>query len=82
MAAAQVAVADMLPVDGVDFLLGNDLAGARVFPSSVPVVEAPAGGVVAPSYPICAVTRSMASSARTVDVSQDSGADNGAHGSP
>ena len=44
-AAAQVAVADTLPVDGVEFLLGNDLAGARVFPSPVLVVKAPAGGV-------------------------------------
>ena len=60
-AAAQVAVADALPVDGVDFLLGNDLAGARVFPSPVPVVEAQAGRVLASSYSVCAVTRSMAS---------------------
>ena len=47
--AAQLAVADTLPVDRVDFLLGNDLAGARVFPSPVPVVEAPADRVVASS---------------------------------
>ena len=81
-AAAQVALADTLPVDGVDFLLGNDLAGARVFPSPVSVVEAPAGGMVASSYPVCAATRSMANSARAVDVSQDSEADSGAHGLP
>ena len=75
-------MADTLPVDGVDFLLDNDLASARVFPSPVPVVEAPAGGMVASSYPVCAVTRSIASSARAVEVSQDSGAVSGAHGSP
>ena len=76
-----VAVADTMPVDGVDFLLDNDLAGARVFPSPVPVIKAPAGGVVASSYPVCAVMRFMASSARAVEVSQDFGTDSGAHGS-
>ena len=37
----------------------------------MPVVETPADGVVASSYPVCAVMRSIASSARTVDVSQE-----------
>ena len=46
------------------------------------VVEAPAGEMVASSYPVCAATHSMASSARAVAVSQDSEADSGAHGSP
>ena len=52
-----------------------------MFPPPVPVVETPAGGVVVSSYLVCVVTRSMASSARAVDVSQDSGADSVAHGS-
>lgn len=30
--SAQVALADVLPVEGVDLLLGNDFAGERVFP--------------------------------------------------
>ena len=32
-------MADTLPVDGVNFLLGNDLAGARVFPLPMPVMK-------------------------------------------
>ena len=81
-AAAQVAVVDMLPVNGVDFLLGNNFADARVFPSSVPVVETPAGGVVASLYPVCAVTLFMANRDRAGEVSQDSGTDSRAHRSP
>ena len=69
-AFGKVAVADTLPIGGVDFLLGADLAGKRVFPPPVVVSET----AVAPSkseesdkarleaeiYPVCAVTRSMA----------------------
>ena len=32
-ASAEVVVMDTLPMEGVDFLLGNDMAGAKVFPS-------------------------------------------------
>ena len=40
-AAAHVAMVDVLPVDRVDFLLGNDLSGIRVFSSSMPSVAVP-----------------------------------------
>lgn len=43
MAVAQVAVAAMLSIEGVDFLLSDDLAGAGVFPSLVAAVEALVG---------------------------------------
>ncbi|WP_435362551.1 hypothetical protein, partial [Klebsiella pneumoniae] len=33
-ASGEVAVLDNLPVEGVDFLLGNDLAGERVYPDA------------------------------------------------
>ena len=67
---AEVAIVDSLPVDGVDFLLGNDLAGGKVFPSPPPpVVMAeecyPVSGVIENQtemedlYPMCAVTLSM-----------------------
>lgn len=66
-ASAQVAVVDKLPVDGVDFLLSNDLAGTRVFSSSVPIVEAPAGredvdALVVSLHLVCASTCSLARS--------------------
>ena len=67
---AEVAIVDQLPVDGVDFLLGNDLAGGKVFPSPPPPVVAaeecyPDTGSdglecdMEDLYPVCAVTRSM-----------------------
>ncbi|KAK0144398.1 hypothetical protein N1851_017218 [Merluccius polli] len=37
----QVAVRDQLPVAGVDLILGNDLAGNKVFPSAPEVTENP-----------------------------------------
>lgn len=37
--STQVAVAEALPVKGVDFLLGNDIAGTWVFPPSLVVSE-------------------------------------------
>ena len=76
-AAGKVAVLDKLPVDGVDFLLGADLAGDRVFPP--PVVVSERAGVDPETagfpeveqesalYPVCAVTRSMAQVAQLDD---------------
>lgn len=52
-----------LPVDGVDFILGNDLAGGHVFP--YPIVSArldTVSGLATMSpvlFPACAVTRSQ-----------------------
>jgi len=74
--SAAVAVVDELPVDGVDFLLGNDLAGAQVFPPPVIVSER---ALTAPDtespleedgelFPVCAVTRSMSQLAARKDL--------------
>ena len=58
--SAQVAVADDLPVVGVDFLLGNDLAGGKVWAPTPTVVEVPdESGKVGPEA-ISVVTRAQA----------------------
>uniref|UniRef100_A0A8C5DT92 Gypsy retrotransposon integrase-like protein 1 n=1 Tax=Gouania willdenowi TaxID=441366 RepID=A0A8C5DT92_GOUWI len=64
----KVAVCPRLPVSGVSFILGNDLAGGNVFPSPVvaddpiPVssMAAPADPSVPSLFPVCAVTRAQA----------------------
>ena len=78
-ATGQVAVVESLPVEGVDVLLGNDLAGGKVFPSPPPPVIAAeecypeaggdgAGGAeMEDLYPVCAVTRSMTRLAKVLD---------------
>lgn len=63
----QVGVRAQLPVSGVDFILGNDLAGKRVFPSPE-VIENPtasecdfsAASTMPSVFPACAVTRAQA----------------------
>ena len=95
--AAHIAIMDVLPVNGVDFLLGNNLAGERVFPSPTPSIVDPketfetSSGVknrcalVEASLPVCAVKRSMAMKAVEKDVSVPSqvpGAGNSTAGLP
>ena len=60
-----VGVRPSLPVEGVSFILGNDLAGGRVLVSPE-VTPVPFGNIpdeLAPEYPdvspACAVTRAM-----------------------
>ena len=64
-----VGVQDTLPVEGVDFLLGNDIAGSLVVPNpvvcSTPLDEDPAaevGKTFEGIFPSCAVTRSQVKS--------------------
>lgn len=61
-----VAIQDTLPVEGVSFLLGNDVAGNKVVPNpivtSVPTVENNTESLekkIPGLFPSCAVTRSM-----------------------
>nr|XP_054592949.1 uncharacterized protein LOC129159780 [Nothobranchius furzeri] len=58
-----VAICDHLPVNGVDVLLGNDVAGGKVLPllEVVPQPQAEHVNCAADShfYPACAVTRSQ-----------------------
>lgn len=60
-----IAVLPALPVAGIDFLLGNDIAGGQVKPAPVivdtPVIaEAATGSQVSPEvFPTCAVTRAQ-----------------------
>ncbi|KAK0156645.1 hypothetical protein N1851_000121 [Merluccius polli] len=64
----QVAVRDQLPVAGVDLILGNDLAGNKVFPSAPEVTENPTADSCVTStapdaqsvFPACVVTRAQA----------------------
>ena len=71
-----VAVRDMLPFENVDFLLGNDLAGDKVFRepivSPIPCSEKTMDVEEKHPYlfPSCAVTRSM--SKKQTDVTHDS----------
>ena len=66
-ATADVGVVESLPIPGIDLLLGNDIAGAKVFPhpivSSEPVCV-PETVSLEQQHPevfnVCAVTRSMA----------------------
>ncbi|KAK4322328.1 hypothetical protein Pmani_006913 [Petrolisthes manimaculis] len=64
--SALVGVVDQLPVPGVQFILGNDLAGGKM--GSLPVVsEVPVEsketeklvGEIPDVFPVCAITRSM-----------------------
>ena len=59
-----VAIQDSLPIEGVELLLGNDLAGDKVsvhpIVSNTPSLETDENEDVIPGlYPSCAVTRSM-----------------------
>lgn len=62
----EVAVFPDLPVPGVDFLLGNDIAGGKVNPTpiivDVPVaINAPSENQESPEvFPACAITRAQA----------------------
>lgn len=70
----EVGVRPALPVEGVDLILGNDLAGRKVWAHSAPPLVATQAPVLLPqqdemnqkakgepdeSFPACAVTRSM-----------------------
>lgn len=58
-----VGVCEKLPVDGVDVILGNDLAGGKVFPSpivtTIPVCDSKISLQYPDVFPVCAVTRSQ-----------------------
>lgn len=64
---AKVALRDQLPVHGVDMILGNDLAGERVFPAlevfdspMIPASDPSLNDASKPSvYSACAVTRAQ-----------------------
>ncbi|KAL0152767.1 hypothetical protein M9458_052490 [Cirrhinus mrigala] len=59
-----VGVCEKLPVDEVDVILGNDLAGGKVFPSpivsTIPVCDSQIPLQFPGVFPVCAVTRSQA----------------------
>ena len=66
-----VGVCSSLPIDGVLFLLGNDLAGGKVVPNPVVTDKPKIGEVIDPIlgeipnlYPSCAVTRAMTQKAK------------------
>ena len=68
---ATVGVRSSLPIDGVHFLLGNDLAGGKVIPSPVVTDKPKIEDVIDPIleeipdlYPSCAVTRAMTQKAK------------------
>uniref|UniRef100_A0A669BX09 Gypsy retrotransposon integrase-like protein 1 n=1 Tax=Oreochromis niloticus TaxID=8128 RepID=A0A669BX09_ORENI len=58
------AVSSQLPIKGVSFILGNDLAGGNVFPLPE-VVETPVASVtdaatpISSVFPVCAITRAQ-----------------------
>lgn len=63
----RIGVRDQLPVTGVDIILGNDLAGQKVFPTVPEVTEVPFADVCVfsppdspPVFPACVVTRARA----------------------
>lgn len=65
--SVRIGVRDQLPVPGVDIILGNDLAGNKVFPSVPEVTEIPTADVCVfsppdspPVFPACVVTRARA----------------------
>lgn len=69
-----VGVCVKLPVEGVNFILGNDLAGGNVFPfplvSECPTRDSAELAVSPPLFPACAITRSQSQKfADTVDLS-------------
>ncbi|KAI2661959.1 Retrovirus-related Pol polyprotein from transposon 17.6 [Labeo rohita] len=59
-----VGVCEKFPVDEVDVILGNDLAGGKVFPSpivsTIPVCDSQIPLQFPGVFPVCAVTRSQA----------------------
>lgn len=71
----KVGVRECLPVSGVDFILGNDLAGGKVFPVlevfDNPVLDqADELSEMFPEiFPVCAVTRAQARQKDVVDLS-------------
>ena len=64
----KIAVRPQLPIAGIDLILGNDLAGGKVFPSPEvignPIADLFVSGSVTPGspplFPVCAVTRAQA----------------------
>ncbi|KAI2661490.1 Retrovirus-related Pol polyprotein [Labeo rohita] len=58
-------VCSQLPVDGVDLILGNDLAGGQVFPRPIVIYELYTIKIFEPDaqfisvFPVCAVTRAQ-----------------------
>lgn len=66
-----VAVCKELPIKGVTFLMGNDIAGGKVNPvlevlESPPLIED--GNVSTELFPSCAITQSQARKVKTADV--------------
>lgn len=64
----KLGVRPQLPVKGIDIILGNDLAGCKVFPLlevvETPIADTSASDVAAANcyslFPLCAVTRALA----------------------
>ena len=68
--AVTVGIRPTLPVKGILFILGNDLAGSKVIPDLQTVNDPDPEQVVDDSdgiFPACAVTRAAARRARTDD---------------
>ena len=60
-----VGVRPLLPLEGIDFILGNDLAGSRVnLQPELQVVDEPEQDETARLFPSCVVTKSAARRAR------------------
>jgi len=57
-ALATLAVVETMPIDGVSLLLGNDLAGGKVFPSPLMTANAVGRPSDDETYPECILTRS------------------------
>uniref|UniRef100_A0A3B1IW77 Gypsy retrotransposon integrase-like protein 1 n=1 Tax=Astyanax mexicanus TaxID=7994 RepID=A0A3B1IW77_ASTMX len=66
----RLAVCDALPVDGVDLILGNDVAGGKVFPIlevlDTPTLESLVDDEVSVVFPACVVTRAQSRKLRDV----------------
>lgn len=64
----KLGVQPQLPVEGIDIILGNDLAGCKVFPLpevvEIPIADTSASDVATPNcvslFPACALTRAQA----------------------
>ncbi len=60
----KVGVRSRLPVEGVSLILGNDLAGGKVFPhpivTNTPVCDVELGSQFPSTFSACAVTRAQA----------------------
>ncbi|KAL2085082.1 hypothetical protein ACEWY4_018402 [Coilia grayii] len=66
----KIAVQSQLPMDGISFLLGNDLAGVKVFPLPE-VVSTPVACVdssFSEFFPVCVVTRAQARKSEPSDL--------------